>query len=214
MKIIGEVYSDYYIMPQLQDHMYRVASVASVICDNLQITVDKNSIITTCLIHDLGNIIKFDLNKFPEFNEPNGIIYWENVKKNFVEKYGNDVHKATLEIAMEIGSSLRVLEILNSIGFSKAVSVYDSNELEKMICIYADMRVDPKGIVSLRDRLSDMQSRYGNNVDAKKGTELQDIYLALYSMEEKIFAQCNIKPSDITNEVCNPIIEFYKKNLI
>ncbi|MCC6323872.1 HD domain-containing protein [Candidatus Nomurabacteria bacterium] len=214
MKTIGEIYNNYYIMPQLESHMYRVAAVASLICDNFQTSIDKKSIINTCLLHDMGNIIKFDLTKFPEFNEPQGLAYWQSVKNNFIEKYGNDQHKATVAIALEVGVSLRVLELLNSIGFSKSVNVNESNEMEKMICIYSDMRVTPSGVATLRERLIDMEERYGNSQNAKKGTELQDIYLALYSIEEKIFMHASIKPNDITNEICEPIITHLKKSII
>lgn len=214
MKMIEDVYEEYYIMPQLKEHMYRVASVANYICDHLSHAIDKKSVITASLLHDMGNIIKFDLNKFPEFNEPKGIAYWETVKRNYIEKHGNDPHKATIDIALELGTSLRVLELLNSIGFGSSVSVYESGEIEKMICIYADMRVTPKGIVSLKERLADLESRYGASPSAKKGKELQDIYLSLYSIEEKIFSDASIKPNEITNEVCEPIILLLKKSFI
>lgn len=214
MKMIEDVYEEYYIMPQLREHMYRVASVANYICDHLSVPVDKKSVINASLLHDMGNIIKFDLNKFPEFNEPNGIAYWEAVKRNYIEKYGNDPHNANIEIALELGVSLRVLELLNSIGFGKSVSAYESGEIEKMICIYSDMRVTPKGIVALKERLVDLESRYGATPNAKKGKELQDIYLSLYSIEEKIFNEANIKPHDITDEVCAPTILLLKKSLI
>ncbi|MDQ5971168.1 MAG: hypothetical protein QG566_114 [Patescibacteria group bacterium] len=214
MKTVEEVYASYYIMPQLCSHMYRVAAVASLICDNFQTSVDKKSIINTCLLHDMGNIIKFDLTKFPEFNEPLGIEYWQSVKSNFIEKYGNDQHNATVAIALEVGASLRVLELLNSMGFSKSVNVNESNEIEKMICLYADMRVKPTGVATLKERMIDMEARYGGGENAKKGTEIQDIYLALYSIEEKIFAHTNIKPNEITNDMCEAMIPLFKKTII
>ncbi len=213
--MIERIYSDYYIMPQLESHMYRVATVATLICDNIQVSVDRKSIINTCLLHDMGNIIKFDLNKFPEFNEPNGIDYWQKVKKNFIDKYGTDEHHATLEIALELGVSLRVLELLNSIGFRKSVTVYESNELEKMICLYSDMRVTPVGIVSLKERLDDLKLRYaGVSNSIKTEKELQDIYLALYSIEEKIFANISIKPSDINGDAYESMLPVFKKMYI
>jgi hypothetical protein len=214
MKMIEDVYDEYYIMPELRKHMYRVASVAGFICDSLDVNVDKKSVVTACLIHDMGNIIKFDLNKFPEFNEPKGIAYWEVVKKNYIDKYGTDVHQATLSIAFGLGMSLRVLELLNSIGFGKSPSVYESNDLEKMICIYSDMRVTPNGVTSLKDRLNDLESRYSNNPDIKRGKELQDIYLALYSIEQKIFDNTNLTPNEITNEQCEQSVLLLKKSFI
>ncbi len=214
MKTIAEIYTDYYIMPQLQIHMYRVAAVANLICENFQINIDRRSIISTCLLHDMGNIIKFDLTKFPEFNEPQGIEYWQMVKQNFIDKYGTDEHVATTEIALEVGASLRALELTNAIGFLKSVSVYESNEMEKMICLYADMRVAPSGIVSLKDRLDDFDSRYAATSKVKTKKELEDIRLALYSIEEKIFAYCNIKSNEITSIACEPMLQVFEKNYV
>ena len=49
-------------MPSLQLHMYRVTAVASRIVDNWKgQNLDKKEIIIACLLHDIGNIIKFKL---------------------------------------------------------------------------------------------------------------------------------------------------------
>ena len=83
---ISEIYEKYQIMPQLQNHMYRVAGVASVICNNFSKPVDKNSVVSACLLHDMGNIIKSDLNLFPEYLNEKGLSYWKNLKKEFIKK--------------------------------------------------------------------------------------------------------------------------------
>ena len=61
MRRITEIYDEYKIMPNLREHMFRVAGVASLICDNLEESLSKKEIISACLLHDLGNIVKFDL---------------------------------------------------------------------------------------------------------------------------------------------------------
>jgi len=48
----------------------------------------------------------------------------------------------------------------------------------------------------------------------KTEKELQDIFLALYSIEEKIFANCSIKPNEITSEVCEPMFPVFTKMYI
>ena len=63
---------------------------------------DYGHLIAACLFHDMGNIIKSDLKKFPEFLEPEGLEYWDRVKKEYVEKYGKDEHAATVAIARAI----------------------------------------------------------------------------------------------------------------
>ncbi len=63
---IQQLYEKYEIMPNLQLHMYRVAAVAKMICDHFQKPINKQEVIITCLLHDIGNIIKFDLFDFPQ----------------------------------------------------------------------------------------------------------------------------------------------------
>ena len=65
---IFNIYAKYKIPPQLQTHQLRVAAVAKTICEHLWPKLsDMRTIISTCLVHDMGNIIKFDLDKFPKF---------------------------------------------------------------------------------------------------------------------------------------------------
>ena len=64
---IKDIYSKYNIPPNLQLHMFRVAAFADILCDNhKKVDFDKEIIIKSCLLHDLGNIIKFDFDNFPE----------------------------------------------------------------------------------------------------------------------------------------------------
>ena len=80
MRIPREVYSEYKIMPTLQLHQLRVAAVARLVCDHLTHPINTRDVILACLFHDMGNIIKSNLNHFPEFCEPEGTAYWEKVK--------------------------------------------------------------------------------------------------------------------------------------
>src|SRR3954452_25294278 len=98
MKKVSEIYSEYKIMPALQQHQLRVAAVAAMICDSLPGT-DKETVVIACLFHDMGNIIKSDLSYFPEFVQPEGLEYWEKVKQEYIQKYGSDENAATKEIA-------------------------------------------------------------------------------------------------------------------
>ena len=87
---IQKIYDDYKIMPQLQLHQLRVAGVASIIVDNFQEKLDKDAIVSAALLHDMGNIIKFNLNFFPDALEPEGLDHWQSVKDEFILKYGPD----------------------------------------------------------------------------------------------------------------------------
>jgi len=73
---IQQIYDHYDIMPSLQLHMLRVTAVAAMIVESFNQPLDKNNIIKACLLHDMGNIVKFDFNymkeSMPQFLEPPG----------------------------------------------------------------------------------------------------------------------------------------------
>ncbi len=201
MKTIEDIYTEYKIMPTLREHMYRVAGVAHLICDHFKLPIDKKSVIETCLLHDMGNILKFDLDIFPEFLQPEGKEYWQKVKDEVAKKYNTkDQHRATMEIAIEVDANLHTLELLHCGGFRNGVNVDNAPEWEKKICLYADMRVSPVGVVGLEERLQDMEKRYGHKPDAVHGRNRDDIYNALWNIEQDIFKNTDINPQFITKE--------------
>jgi len=214
MRTISEIYEEYKISPWLQEHMLRVASVAKIICDSSDIDLDNNHIISACLLHDTGNIIKFDLNKFPEFVEKNGSIeYWQEVQNEFFEKYGRDEHQATMKIGREIGVSEKTLEYIDLMGFDNVEAVDEAGDVNNKICSYSDMRVAPHGIRSLKERLDDGVKRYKDVMDFDP-VETDRIHNKLYSFEKEIFSNLSIKPADINNTVAKPIIEELKNYIV
>lgn len=211
-------------MPNLVDHQLRVAGVAMQICDAINgVEIDRDAIIKTCLLHDMGNIIKFNLDYFPEFLEPEGLEYWQKVKDEYIEKYGKDEHHATMQIAKELPVFNNVIEFINSIGFSQAEKNKEDNNFSIKICCYSDMRVRPEGIVLLSDRLNDLRNRYNSqrrSIDIKEkylnrpsavSENLRNIFEdSLKEIEKQIFSKCKIKPEDITDKSVALYIEKLK----
>jgi len=205
-KKVMEIYEEYKIMPNLQEHQLRVAAVAFFICDSLDMPLPKDEIILACLLHDMGNIIKSDLAYFPDFLEPEGLQYWEDVQESFFKKYGRDEHVATDDIVREIGVSQKVLNFINRVGFSNSAQ----NELEEFfeykICNYADMRVGPYGVLSLEDRLSEGNKRYKGRPHTVASEKFGSLFNSIKIVESQIFTHANTKPEDITDEVIAPIM--------
>lgn len=125
--------------------------------------MDTDSVVMAALLHDMGNIIKFDLKMFPEFLKPEGYDYWKTVQDEYFVKYGKDEHEATYAIAKEIDVSNRVFELILVVGFAKAEDNFCHDDLEKKICAYSDHRVSPFGILSLDERMVEGHKRYGYN---------------------------------------------------
>jgi hypothetical protein len=200
---IQVVYDQYHLMPNLQLHQYRVAGVAKLVCESLTNSekVDPDNVIKACLLHDMGNILKFNLEQFPEFLAPQGLEYWQQIQTQFRQKYGDDVHQATLQIVKELKVSDRIIDLINAVGFDVTKQDYESGDLAKMICEYADCRVTPFGIVPLEERLTDLEERYAPlypGEDAAKQRE--EFRQVAREMETYIFERVTLKPEEITNQ--------------
>lgn len=204
-KTISEIYAEYKIIPILREHMLRVAAVASLICDNCLEPLPKKDIVTACLLHDMGNILKFRWDALLEFLEPEGLAYWQGVQEEYLEKYGAGEHQATLKIIGELGLPKEVYDFVAGVDFSEVFKL-SSKPIERRICLYADCRVDPNGIVSFRERISEGRSRYKNRenrISDEQWKTAEDIFART---EDKIFSKCKIKPEGINNETIAPII--------
>ncbi len=194
-------------MPNLKEHQYRVAAVSKMVCDNLKREIDKEGTIAACLFHDMGNIIKFDLERFPEFTKEKGLDYWLEVQKEYILKYGEDEHGTTFAIAKELNLNESVREIIDNVGFSKAKDNLDSNSFEFKIAAYADMRVGPHGILSLRERLDDLKARYANRPRKRERKESSEVLIeSLHGIERQIFEYCSIKPEEINDVSATSVI--------
>lgn len=212
---ITEIYQQYKIMPQQAEHQFMVAAVAKLICQYFNSprppllkrggedsTGDRKNIIAACLLHDMGNIVKFNFDPDTLANLPEklyknvSIPYWEGVKREFLQRYGNGSHNVTRQIVAELNVSARVKELVDCVGFSQAADNLAGKDLSKKICAYSDMRVAPWGVSSLEERMADLRVRYKNHPEG--ATEREIFENSLREIERQIFTQCGIKPSQIT----------------
>lgn len=207
---ILEVYKKYQLIPLQVEHHLRVASVADLICENFTDKVDRENVVKASLLHDMGNIIKFDLDNplFQDSLQPQGVEFWKKVQTEFRHKYGNDEHVAHLKIAGEIGVGERILDIINAMTFHGASDTANKADFGKKICQYADDRVGPWGVVSLEDRFKDLQKRYAHH--GEDTPERHNFEKALREIEKQIFARCKLQPEDITDESIKLRLEILK----
>lgn len=214
MRTVQDIYTEYRIMPFLQLHQLRVAGVASIVAKNIQLSVaDIQQVLLACLFHDMGNIIKSDLDVFPESVQPEGIEFWQKVKADFVAKYGGDEHRATIAIAHELSLPSPVCELIGGFGFSKSTYIAEHGSLMAKICEYADMRVAPNSVVTIDERLEDGRARYASKGEHEGFGAVHYNRLAgsLKAIEKELFADSPITPEDITDPIIGRIIEPLKK---
>lgn len=207
-----EVYERFRIMPSLQLHQLRVASVAKMVCDHFKAPLDSRSVVLAALFHDMGNIVKFDLTRYPEMVEPEGLAYWEDMKAAYVSKYGTDSHAANLGIGREIGLPENVLDLIDSVSFSRMPETLARGTFEQKITEYADTRVGPYGILSIDERLGDAVARYAHRYASEDEARKQyrEHALIAKNIEKNVLANTDLAPEDINDESCAPLIDELK----
>jgi len=186
---IKEVYTKYNIPHNLQKHHLTVAKLANLICSNWkEEELDKDQIIKLCLIHDLGNIVKFDFEKYPELlgEDINKIEFWKIVKREMIDKYGHEDDIVTSKILQElnIDNSL-ITKILNK-SFGNSLYISECDDWTLKILAYADFRISPKGVDTLTNRLSEAMNRI------PKYSERTDLLDAATIIEKQIQNKVNI----------------------
>lgn len=209
MRTIGDIYKQYHTMPNLQLHQIRVAAVAMQICDGFDLPLDRERLALACLLHDMGNIVKFKLRDFPQFLDGEDVEYWEKIQMEYIEKYGTDDFDANIAIVSDIGVDKKVFDIVDAVGFHNWCSVNTDGSWEHKIASYADSRVSPFGVLSLNDRLMDANKRY-KDVDHFTNDYKDTLYDCVRDFEKQIFEHLDFAPSDITNDSISKYIDGLK----
>lgn len=186
---IDEIYKSYEIPPNLQEHMIKVASVGAWIVDHSdnQTELDKTAIIQALLLHDMGNIIKFDFSQpLMSDEETKRTEYWKAVQKRFQEKYG-DEHIAATTIAKEINLNEKAFACLKAVGSAKAQAALTDPNFNHKIACYADFRISPHGVVTLTQRFDDIVKRYvGRAHELGKAEEIERRRTYCFQLEKQI----------------------------
>lgn len=199
-------------MPHLELHQLRVASIAWIICDSLSLDLNKDLIVTACLLHDMGNVIKFDLSQTKSIFglSDEEIEDITKVKNEFIDKYGDDEHEATVKIIKELGLSDNVIYLAGENRFSSMCKHSKEEDLLKKIIHYSDGRVGPHGVLSYDERMHDANKRYKNHKLSIEEEERDRLVNCGKDIEKYIFSFSNIKPEDINDESVAPMIEELK----
>ncbi len=210
---IQSIYEKYSIPLNLQRHMREVAAVAEMICDNCKEKVYKEDIVASCLIHDLGNIIKMQFEKeedklLLDKEDHNKFEIYKSLQKELHKKYGNNAERANPIIAKEIGANQKVIELTNHKAIHLEGNRFASEELDEIIVAYADMRVSPHGVVSMKERMNEYYKRYKIAEDQEKIEHSRKFDRLVKKMEKDLFSKLTIKPEDITKE---SIKKYYEK---
>jgi hypothetical protein len=159
---IAEVYTHYRTPSNLQEHLYRVTAVGLTIVRALSDTCPMNErlITSTLLLHDMGNILKFDLSSTTSGFSETERARLQTLQDEYRSLYGKNEHEATIAIAHELNMSSDVIDLLERASSDKMHAIVHERDWPAMLAVYADMRVSPSGIVSVNERMDDLLERY------------------------------------------------------
>lgn len=205
------VYARYRIPSHLQLHMLRVSAVAEYLMEHWHgPDVDQRLIIETLLVHDLGNLMKMDLNsalgmRFFDSDEKDK-PYWLKVQKQ-MRRFGTNSDEVTLSILAEIQANENVIRLVRTMT-GKAMVEKQTPEIAHQLCWYADMRVGPQGVMSIEERMTDLIDRYAHRdaewSDPEKIAILRQRRLEI---ENALLSQTDVSAPMLTNETLAPIVE-------
>ncbi|OGC93010.1 hypothetical protein A2899_04365 [Candidatus Amesbacteria bacterium RIFCSPLOWO2_01_FULL_49_25] len=169
----AEAYEKYHLPPHLILHQLRVAALVYLITHDSVFTPDVESgdRITAAGLHDMGAMVKFDLDYFPDLWQPQGTAYWQSVQSDVVQRYGSDEHLATPRIISELGVSQRAAYLAGWVGFAKASQNLHSADPGRQIVAYADSCISPDGYVGLKTRIHGDRKRHKANHGPKAGSD-------------------------------------------
>jgi 5'-deoxynucleotidase YfbR-like HD superfamily hydrolase len=200
---IAEIYEKFNIPRNLQEHMIRAAKMCQFICDHWRgKEIDKDIILKGALLHDLGNIVKFDLVKYPKLlgKEKSRVEFWKEVQKKTTEKYGSDDHEVTRKMLEEIGVDDKLKNTVLKKGFANSLETEKSDDWEVKMLFYCDLRAGPFGVMPLKERLSEALPRLEKY---KHLGNLDDFVKACENIEKQIQDNLDTDVFKITEEKIN-----------
>ena len=194
---IRQICQRFPVPPNLQKHLFCVASIGNLIADNWKgPAINRTDLVAYLLLHDLGNLAKFD------FSRPQGdldITYWKKKQEELIAQHGKDEHEILKAFAGQLDVPPRVMHLLMHNEFTLLNEIAAGTDWEQKIGKYADMRVAPWGIASLGERFTDLKKRYAGRAAVVDGPELMMIMDSASAVEKQIFAHTALKPEDITD---------------
>lgn len=161
---IAEIYEKFSLPLGLQKHMYTTAALGMIICDHWTgPTIQKDNVIQALLLHDLGNLIKFDLSETAHIlDESLFTPYWRSLQAQQKKMYGQDAHTATLNMVRKCIQNETIMALIDGMDTTYLEKIAQGS-VEQQICEYADLRVTPTGLTSLTERLADIKKRYSHS---------------------------------------------------
>lgn len=214
---IEQLYTQYQIPPNLQQHMLWTAALGQLVVQSWQADpIKKDQTILALLVHDMGNIVKFDLESdfSAKLLESQGqtLSRWQQVQQEFTAKYSADADQANIAIAQEVGLPELVIQLLKNHTFEQIPELVENQQWEHLICLYGDLRIGPHGLLSIKERIEDLRQRYLQRDHAWANKKLFEKRLSdSLWLEKKLNQRTKLNLSNLNqkqlDEMCQDLLE-------
>jgi hypothetical protein len=160
---VAQVYAQYKVLPNLQQHMLRVAAFCEVLSKSWTgITIDTQAMIHTCLFHDIAKPITFDMSKQAQYVKSAAELEEiRQIHQNLIAKYGSNEHVAAIRVFQEIGLGVEAERLIDNLEWDYIPRLLQENDVASLIVIYSDMRIGPRGVLSIAERMENLRARAG-----------------------------------------------------
>ncbi len=103
-----------------------------------------------------------------------------------------------------------MVDCIDHVGFSQAANNQKGGVVEYQICNYADMRVSPHGVISMKERINEAHKRYQGKKHSIAGEKFEVLVRSLEAIEKHIFENSHMLPTEITDEKVARYVEELK----
>lgn len=199
LQSIESIYRFYSIPENLQTHMFQVAAIGKLVAESMpegQMNVPR--VVQTLLLHDMGNIIKYDFNRpevFLQGAPPDDHLIAEMKKLQlaFQERFGTNPELATAMILRELAIEAEAIVLLEQMEMRRLPEVLESGSWEEKVVLYSDQRVSPAGVVSIDERIQDVTTRYPHLRE-----RIETGRVSCIALEDQLAAVMTRHPAEIT----------------
>ncbi len=141
--------------------MLRVAGLGSILIKHWRgQKIDGPAVVTTLIFHDIAKPLTFDINKQAKFvTSPEALESLRGDMNWLKENFGEDEHRALNLIFDQIGLSQNAKRILDNLEWIYSDRLLTEKDDESLLAIYADMRIGPQGILSIDQRMHELNAR-------------------------------------------------------
>ncbi len=168
-KPVQDIYQHYLIPSNLAEHMLQTAALGQIICQHWQqnkTDLQQSLVLTTLLLHDMGNLIKFKLDKTANKQQRQVAQLltadqnWQQQQQAMIAKYGSSCEQANSIILQELGLN-KAAQLLKRHNFDRLHTLIDQpGHWQEKIIFYCDLRFTPFGLSSVPERIQDLKERY------------------------------------------------------